>query len=276
MPGLLKKLFNFQRTQRCPNCDTPIDAEAINLQEGVALCPDCGQLTRLAELNLCARAETEILAQQPSGVQIDSTPQTLRIWVTQRSLGGFVVAGLFAAFWNGIVGIFVLHAIAGICFNLFGPLPDWFPAAGAKHGVPMINDEPMTWGPTMFLCLFLIPFVVIGLGMAFVALFNLIGSSVIQLEESGSWVATGIWRLRWWKRFDPRHVSGIFFQRSKSEDSRGNTIEIVADDTVEFGTYLSKQRAEWLYVVLKNLLLQRPIQHPIPEIMPLVWLQRRA
>ena len=140
----------------------------------------------------------------------------------------------------------------------------------------MINDEPMGPGATFAFCLFLTPFVAIGFGAVFVAFCNLIGSTVLLLDESGSWVGSGIGSLRWRKRFDPRQVTAIYFQRSKGEDSSGNPIEIQWDRLITIGTYLSKQRAEWLFVVLKNLLLQRPIQHSIPEIVPLHWLQSRA
>jgi hypothetical protein len=275
MPGLLEMPFNTRHTQRCPNCDTPLESTAINIQEGVALCPTCGQLTRLSLLNLSARAEPEILSQMPSGCRVESTAQSLTIWVSNRSVSDFLGHCVFAIFWNSILTIFLLQALAGLYFNMIGPLPDWFPTLGAENGIPLVNDKAMGVGMTVFFCLFLTPFVIVGLWMSLTAVFSLYGSVVVFIGETESWVAPGIGGIRWRKRFDPRQVSAIYYQREQGEDA-SNTIEIQAERSIKFGVTLSKPRSEWLFVVLKNLLLQRPIQHTIPEIMPLLWLQRRV
>jgi hypothetical protein len=277
MKDLLKKVFSSQQTQRCPNCDVPLEAAAINIQEGVALCPDCGQLTRLSELNYCRRSEAEILGSVPPGCRIDSDGQVLHLMISNRSIPGFLMCCVFGTFWNGIVCVFLMQVLAGVYYNMFGPLPAWFPAFGGKNGVPLVNDEPMTVGVTLGMALFLVPFVAVGLGIVFAALFSLAGRVVVTLEETSASVATGIGFLRWRRRFDPRQVQSIYFGRAKnSEDTPKNNIEILADKKLEFGSTLPRERAEWAWVVLKNILLQRPIQHPIPDIVPPYWLQRRA
>jgi hypothetical protein len=276
MPGILKSLFNRTQAQRCPNCDAAVAADSINIKEGVALCPQCGQLTRLSELNYSTRSEAEILREVPRGCRIESTGQVVTIAVSHRSIPAFLGCCVFAAFWNGIVSIFVLQALAGIYFNAIGPLPDWFPAAGAKNGVPMMNEEPMAVGATVFLCLFLVPFIVVGMVMIVAALFYLAGRVMVVIDEAGSMASTGISIFRWRQKFDARVVQAIHMRRNQqSEEGVKNKIEIVADRTAAFGSSLPLERAEWLWVVLKNLLLQRPIQHPIPDILPVIWLQNR-
>src|SRR5437868_14236 len=109
--------------QRCPDCDESLAAEAVNIKEGVALCPKCGTLSRLSELNYGDRSMEEILGQPPSGCSITPLGQVVVATASLRSVGGFLVTVAFALFWNGIVSVFVLLAIAGLYTNLIGPLP---------------------------------------------------------------------------------------------------------------------------------------------------------
>ncbi len=45
-----------------PDCDETIAPEDINIKEGVALCPQCGKLSRLSQLNVSGLSIAEILA----------------------------------------------------------------------------------------------------------------------------------------------------------------------------------------------------------------------
>jgi len=65
--------------QRCPDCDEVLTSQHINLQEGVALCPACGQLSRLAEVNLGERSVSEILSQPVTGCTVKQEGQGIRV-----------------------------------------------------------------------------------------------------------------------------------------------------------------------------------------------------
>lgn len=83
---------------------------------------------------------------------------SVNIGATHRSIGSAIGLLLFALFWNGIVSVFVLFAIAGTLKQFNIGLPEWFPA-------PNMNGEPMSLGMVLFLWIFLTPFIAIGLGM---------------------------------------------------------------------------------------------------------------
>ncbi len=262
--------------QRCPECDETIAADAINIKEGVALCPKCGKLSKLSELNCSNRSKEEILSEPPVGCSITPWGQGVIVRASLRSIAGFLFPAGFALFWNGIVSIFVLLAIAGLYANLIGPLPAWFPAPGVKNGKPEMNDGPMELGMTLFLCVFLIPFVTIGTGMAVFALMNLVGKVEVVIDELGSYVATGIGFVVWKRRFDPHqvHTVGAGATTWETNGQTNQLIELVAERTIKFGSMLQRDRMEWMRVVLKELLLQPHRERPLEMLPNLPWLSR--
>ncbi len=278
MSGILKRLLPSDfGLQRCPNCDAVITADAINIKEGVALCPDCGKLSRLSELNTSGRSIADILARPPSGCSVVSDGQRVAATASLRSLSGFAFTAGFALFWNGIISVFVLIAIAGLYTNLIGPLPTWFPAPGLKDGKPEMNGEPMDLGMTLFLCVFLIPFVTVGIGMMAAAVINLIGKVEVVIDEFDSYVATRLGFLRWKKRFDPCEVQAVEFGGTpwQSDGGSNRLIEIKANRTVKFGSMLQSDRMEWLCAVLRQILLP-PIDEGRRSTRPAVaWLSRK-
>jgi hypothetical protein len=264
--------------QRCPDCDESLAPDAINVREGVALCPKCGKLSRLSELNCTDRPLEEILSQPPTGCSIVALGRGVVARASFRSLTGFLLPAGLALFWNSIVSIFVLIAIAGLYTNLIGPLPAWFPAPGLKDGKPEMNGEPMGLGMTLFLCVFLIPFVTVGIGMIGVALLNLIGKVEVVIDELDSYVATCAGGFRWIRRFDPYRVRAVSFGTTawQSEGGPNRLIELSADRTIRFGSLLQADRMEWLRVVLKELLLN-PNANRHGSILPyLPWITRQS
>ncbi len=138
MPGILNRFLpsNFG-AQRCPDCDGSLKGGDINIQEGVALCPVCGKLSRLSSLNTSSRSIAEILDKPPRGCSLTSFGHGAVATVSIRSLAGFLFPAGFALFWNGITSVFVLIAIAGLYTNLIGPLPNWFPALVCRMASPL-------------------------------------------------------------------------------------------------------------------------------------------
>lgn len=244
--------------QRCPDCDQPIDPDAINIKEGVALCPGCGKLSRLSELPRGDRSVQEILAQPPPGCSIVQLGHGDVVSASLRSCAGFLFWAGFALFWNSILSVFVLLAIAGLYTNLVGPVSASFPAPGVREGKPEMNGEPMNPEMALFLCVFLIPFVTAGVGMTAAAIVNLVGKVEVVIDVFDSYVATGVGFVKWKRRFDVHHVYSVNIGNAswQSDGSSGNVIVMVGDCTIKFGSLLQAERMEWLRVVLKDILLE--------------------
>ena len=265
--------------QRCPDCDELISSESINIQEGFALCPACGRLTRLSGLSYRNRSIVETLNQPPAGCSIVPVGHGVIVRASLRSITGFLVTTCLALFWNGIVSVFVLIAIAGLYTNLIGPLPAWFPAPELKNGKAGMNGGPVNLGETLFQCVFLIPFVTVGTGMVVAALMSLFGKVVVVIDEFGSYAATGIGLFVWKKRFDPLQVHSINIS-TKTSDSEGGTstsgsIEIQSDHTVKFGSMLQSDRLEWMHAALKELMLKSTASQTKTGLPDLTWIPRR-
>jgi len=262
---------------RCPDCDAAITTDDINIREGVALCPGCGALKRLGELSLSSRPVTEILATPPAGCTAEPYGQGARVTASLRSVGGFIATCFFALFWNGIVSVFVVHALCGLYANLVGPLPAWLPALDAKNGVPRLNGAPMELGATLGLCLFLVPFVVIGAAMVFAALTYLFGRVEVVIDEYGSHVATGVWFLKWKRRFDALDVTAVSptWTSWTENDQRKKQIEITADRPIKFGSMLRDDRLEWLRTVLHELFSGKQDGRNRSDLPSLLWLPQR-
>lgn len=234
--------------------------DSINIREGVAFCSPCGELVRLSDVRFSDKSLEDILERPPKGCSVESHANQVVISVSMRSLGPFLGATAICIFWNSIVSVFLLQALAGVYFNLVGPVPNWFPAPGIEEGIPEINGGPMGPGDTIFLCLFLVPFVLIGAITLVVSLLNLLGSIVVVMDRYQSYVSTGFSIFRWWSKFDPHHIREVRIGKPNwnNEEGTQRNIEIIGMRTVRFGTYLDEQKREWLCLMLSMLLLERP------------------
>lgn len=232
----------------CPACGENLPVESINLSEGVALCNSCGRLSRLADVASRKRPLDEILRQPPPGCRVTEHGQDIVVHTSLRSVTSFVGALAVCLFWNGIVSLFVLVAATGLYTNLIGPLPNWFPT-------PEIDDS-MSLGTTLFMCLFLTPFVVAGSVMLGAVLLYGGGKLEVAIGSSGGAVRTGIGFLIWCRRFDPLQVQsvGIGATSWQTEDRPNELIVIEADRKIKCGSLLPEERREWLQVILHELL----------------------
>ncbi|NJL58661.1 MAG: hypothetical protein HC887_02440 [Desulfobacteraceae bacterium] len=259
----------------CPVCDVIISSESINIKEGVALCESCGQLSKLSELNFSGVSVEETLSNYPVGCRLVTDSDKIALTASLYSLGGFWVSLAAALFWNGIVSIFLSIAAAGIYYNTIGPIPDWFPAAGIENGAPIMNDEIMGLGMTIFLCIFLIPFVVLGCGLFISAALNLLGQTKVIVDRYESYVSTGISFFAWKSRFDPTKVKSIKFVRSKfgQEGEEKNVIEILSTETVRFGDFLREDQKEWFALILKEVILNSKHRKHKDKLKYLSWIK---
>lgn len=234
----------------CPACGESISAEQVNLAEGVALCPGCGRLSRLSDVVNAAPPAAELLDQIPPGCRVSSWGQEIRIRATLRSTGSLMGTLFAALLWNGIVSVFVLIAAAGLYTNLVGPLPAWFPAPNM--------DAPMPLGMTLFLCVFLLPFVAIGVSLLAAVLLYALGKVEVWIGDREARVRTGIGPLVWRRRFDPSQVRRVDEGTTSWETNGrpGRTVVIEAERSVKFGLLLTDERRQWMRAILRVLLVQ--------------------
>jgi hypothetical protein len=240
----------------CPVCGKPIAMADINIQEGVGLCRACGKLSRLSEIAEPDAIDPASLAQPPAGCTWGQfSPQGYMVRASTRSVGSALGLGFVCLFWNGIVSVFVLLALAGLYTNLIGPLPSWFPAPtnSGKHG----HGDPMSLGMTLFLCIFLTPFVAVGTGLLIAFLMSLFGRIEVVVESGQGIVRTGFGPFNWTRRFDASKVRRITTGVSSVQNEGGKknyVIQIVADRTIKFGLMLPDERRAWMIAAMRNVL----------------------
>jgi hypothetical protein len=248
----------------CPACGKTIAIDDINVREGVGLCRACGKLSRLADIADQPVIDPKALAAPPPpGCSIEETfgggsgggGKIIR--ASLRSPGSAIGAGAICLFWNGIVSIFLLFAIGGLYTNLVGPLPKWFPipSGGSKGNL----SGHMGMGETIFLCIFLTPFVLIGLMFLCAFLACLVGRIEVTLDAAQGRVRTGFGPFNWTRRFDPAQVKRVAGGRTAYQvnDQTKPTIVIEADRTIKFGSTLPDHRREWLLAALHQLLIAK-------------------
>lgn len=249
----------------CPNCGAAIPADAVNIGEGVALCRSCSTLTRLSALapaSPAAAAEESSLAgvnpgAPPRGCSMSGDGAQTVLVASARSLSGAAGALFFAVFWNGIVSVFVCIALASTIKHLFGSVPSWFPAPPMNSGSGTTAGAGMPLGMTIFLWVFLLPFIGIGLLVAGVTLVCLFGRVEARVRTDRAVVFTGFGPVGWRRSFDPAKVRSVKIGETtwKQNDRTKPVIEIEGEETVRFGSMLPEGRRVWLAAALREILV---------------------
>ncbi|MBI1375297.1 MAG: hypothetical protein GC159_21475 [Phycisphaera sp.] len=228
-----------------------MSASDINIAEGVALCPGCGELSRLGEVIDAGAPVDELINETPGGCSVERTHGGgVHVRVSTRSLATAAGLSFFALFWNGIVSVFVAGAAAALYTNLVGPLPEWIP-------VPDSDGKPMPLAMALFLCAFLTPFIVIGLGVIWGVLLALFGKIDVRVEGDTCSVRTGVGPFGWTRRFSVRAVKKVSMGSTRIRNSEGEeqVIVIETERDIKVGTGLTRQRRDWLRAMLHVLLI---------------------
>ncbi|MFG0249323.1 MAG: hypothetical protein ACF8OB_10580 [Phycisphaeraceae bacterium JB051] len=233
----------------CPSCGAVLPNDQINVSQGVAFCPGCGKLSDLRDVIESTENEVDI-EQTPSKCFIWNEGSRIHIRSTLQSISGAFGSLIFALFWNGVVSVFVLVAISGLWLNLIGEPPEILPA-------PKSDGKDMTLGATLFLCIFLVPFVLIGMASFGSFLFNVWGRIDVILDGPEGSIRTGIPVFGWTRRFNASHVTKVTTDISSwQQNGRSRElIKIEADRTIKFGSQLNDTRRDWMRSVLKKLLV---------------------
>jgi hypothetical protein len=241
------------RTPTCTKCGKVIPSEDINVANDVAYCRPCNITYKLSELSDDTVVPAEVdLSRPPNGAWHRRDGMGVVIGASQRSLGTAFGALLFALFWNGIVSVFVAIAL-GSTLHLMGfPVPKWFPP-------PMSKGIPIGLGMTIFLWLFLTPFIVIGLAMIGAFLSSLAGKTEVTIRSDEGTVFTGIGWLGFRSRFRTSAARNLKIETQTVNSNNGNRsrrtniiMELSEGKTIKFGSGLNEERRTFLAAAMRK------------------------
>lgn len=223
------------------------------MREGVAFCRACDRLWKLRELAADpeeAEADKAAEGEMPAGCWLRDLGSETVIGASCRGPTGCFFL-FFAAFWNSITSVFVFLALAGIYRHLGGTLPQGL--ANVKGNASPGNA---TLGMSIFMLVFMIPFVLVGVGTASAAAIGLFGRLEVTLRGQEGTVFTGVGPIGWRRRFAADLVKSVRVTDSRtSTNGRTNKqIVIEADKTVNLGVMLSDARRRWMAGVLRRVL----------------------
>lgn len=243
-------------TPTCPKCSQIIASADINVSADVALCRICNLASKLSELTRGTGIDPNIdTTRPPAGTWKRATALGTIVGASHRSIGSALGIFLFAAFWNGIVSIFVGLALAST-LNLLGVPPlGWLPA-------PVSNGSPIGIGFTIFLWLFLTPFIAIGL-LLLAAFFScLAGKTEIRIRDWQGEIFTGVGWVGLTKKFKTELVKDVRIEDQHWRDSDGDrrrNVHIIMEMTegkpLKFASSLPDERRQFLAATIREAVL---------------------
>lgn len=222
----------------------------MNVREAVAVCRGCGAVTKLSLFAEEPELAGVDITRVPDGCEIVELGDRLEVRASTRSLGSAVAVALFGLFWNGIVSVFVLIAIAGSLHAAGVGVPSWFPSPSTKGG------GMITLGGVIFLWIFLIPFLSIGLLLIAVFLVSVAGKCEVIIESGRGTAGVGIGPVQWRQRFNAAAVTSVRTGQTnwKQNEQSKPLVLIKADKEVKFGSGLREDRRLWVTAVLSQAL----------------------
>jgi len=234
-------------TPACPRCKRVIPSDDINVGNDIAFCRVCNLSHQLSALTAGIAVDPDVdLSRPPAGAWFHRDGMGSVIGATHRSLGQAFGLLFFCLFWNGIVSVFVLLAAASTLQHLGISLPHWFPAPTSKG-----NFMPV--GMTIFIWLFLTPFIAIGLAMVATFLSCLGGRTELRVQGSQAVLFSGIGPVGFRRRFAVSDVRVVRIEDKRWRDSDGDSrrktqivIEKISGKPITFGSMLTEERRRFV------------------------------
>lgn len=260
---------NATPTPYCPACDHKITEAEVNIAEGFALCAKCGLLSKLSKLDFLHGTSQRTSEATPKRVSMIADRERVKISISLFSPLRLIGAIFVTLFWNGIVSLFLSLAVAAVAYNTIGYVPDWLPVPGLEDGKPIMNGEVMGEGITLFFCLFLLPFVVIGSGLLINTALRMFGTTTVIIDKNKSSVSTGISFLRLGKSFDPHKVKSIDLTVNKLNENQPCyqiEMELEGRKNIKFGRALTENQQEWLAATLRQIFIYKRPSSRNPEV----------
>lgn len=240
-------------TPTCSKCGKAIPSEDVNVANDVAYCRPCNLTYKLSELTDATVVPLTVdLLHPPNGAWHRSDGMGVVIGATQRSIGSAMGLLFFALFWNGIVSVFVAVALGSTLRLLGVPIPAWYPS-------PMNKGVPMGIGMTIFLWIFLTPFIAIGLAMIGAFFSSLAGKTEITLQSSEGSIFNGIGWLGFRRRFRISSVRDLRMEAQTWTSNQGNrnrktniVMELTEGKPIKFGSGLTDERRTFVAAALRK------------------------
>lgn len=153
------------------------------------------------------------------------------------------------------MSVFVLIALSGTLRHLGVALPDWFPAPQTTG--PETDAGAMSIGMTVFLWIFLLPFIAIGAGLIASTLSYIFGRTEVRIQQNDGGVSTGVGMLSWRRRFDPTAVQKVRIESQQARNGSENkviTLILTCGRLVKFGSMLRPERLRFVGAALRKTL----------------------
>jgi hypothetical protein len=244
----------------CPKCGKPIPAEDVNVGQGVALCRGCSTVTRLADLASDPVLDQADPGATPPGCQFRDDGVETVVTASARTVGGAIGALFICLFWNGIVSVFVLIAAASTLQHLLGRVPAWFPAPPMSGK----NAAGIPLGMTLFLWIFLTPFIAVGLAVLGAFLTCVAGRVEVRIRDGVGVVFIGFGPVGWRRRFEVAQVRSVSIGRTTWSQNNQTKPVIVIDcgEPLRFGSGLPEIRRDWMGATLRKMLVSHSMPRP--------------
>jgi len=193
----------------------------------------------------------------PAGIRYREDGRRVIATVAYRSYDLAFGALIAVLFWNGILSIFVLAALADTLRHLAIPIPTWLPTPeleGGRTGPAM----------TVFLWVFLTPFIWIGLKILGSFLLLLGGKTEVWMEHGHSRIFTGLGPVgrRWC--FATSSVSSVWIDERGWTDEEGDfhrdrciTIKTHDGRPIRFGADLSGEQRKFVAAAIQRGIARR-------------------
>ena len=244
-------------TPTCPKCSSIIPSNDVNVAADLAFCRNCNLSHAFSTIGRGTGIDPTLdLSRPPNGAWQRSTGLGTTIGASHRSLGG--AAGLLAisAFWNGIVSIFVALALSSTLALIGIRPPGWFPN-------PVMNGGAMGVGITIFLWLFLTPFILVGLAMISGFFLCLGGRTEVYIRDWQGEIFTGIGPFGRRRKFKTESVRDVRIEDKQWRDSDGDRrrsteilIEMIEGKPLKLGSSLAENRRQFMAAALRKTLLK--------------------
>lgn len=211
---------------KCPSCGSLLAVEDVNMAADMALCRACNKVSRFSEL-VQEKRDEEILDFVPRRMNVAKTLKGLEVTYRKRKGEGFFLL-LFTVFWNAVTG-----------FALFSEMREM-----TYESLPVL--------------LFLIPFVLIGVGTFAGALYALFGRMTLTLTPGRGELFRGVGKLGRRQHFLLAKDSHISIEASNMERNDKTLDKIVVQQPggkpFEFGTGIAEAEArEYVVALLRQM-----------------------
>jgi hypothetical protein len=242
-------------TPMCPRCKQVIPSQDVNVANDIAFCRNCDLSCRLSGLTLGTAVDVNVdVTRPPAGCWFRPDGNSVAMGATHRSIGQAFALLVFCLFWNGIISGFVLFAAASTLRHLGLTLPGWLPIA---------KGSSMPVGMTIFLWLFLTPFIAVGLVVLATFFSSLVGRTELRVDAEKGILFSGIGSLGFRKRFSTSNVQDVRVEDKRWRDSDGDSrrkTQIVIETNekpIYFGSMLTEERRRFLAGAAKRELVRR-------------------